>query len=423
MTLATTRSMVDHINDEHLEALPAAEITYVGEISGDFPENSLPTSRELTLKTGAQVVFIRNDMEKRWVNGTLGKIYLADGEKLIVQLEDGTTHEVEPVIWSNIKYEFDEAHNKVIERELGYFKQFPVKLAWALTIHKSQGLTFNDVIIDIGAGAFSGGQAYVALSRCRSLEGLELASTINKRDVFINPAVVNFSRSFNDNALIENALERAKADDLYAESLASFNSGDVSTAFDLFVEAMKSRNEIDNQSVMRLVRRKLSGLMIHKEEAERLSGQLEDDRSRFRSLASEYLAMARECRSEGMDPVPVFANYDKAISISPDYVEAWVEKGTLLAELGDDDEAVDLLQKAYAIDPGYVGAPYELGSVWLRLGDFAQALDWGLIALKIDEKRAATHSLLAEIYKRVGEENAARHHSELARKYRRKKKQ
>lgn len=423
MTLATTRSMVDHINDEHLEALPAAEITYMGEISGDFPENSLPTSRELTLKTGAQVVFIRNDMEKRWVNGTLGKIYLADGEKLIVQLEDGTTHEVEPVIWSNIKYEFDEAHNKVIERELGYFKQFPVKLAWALTIHKSQGLTFNDVIIDIGAGAFSGGQAYVALSRCRSLEGLELASTINKRDVFINPAVVNFSRSFNDNALIESALERAKADDLYAKSLASFNSGDVSTACDLFVEAMKSRNEIDNQSVMRLVRRKLSGLMSHKEEAERLRGQLEDDRSRFRSLASEYLAMARECRSEGMDPVPVFANYDKAISISPDYVEAWVEKGTLLAELGDDDEAVDLLQKAYAIDPGYVAAPYELGSVWLRLGDFAQALDWGLIALKIDEKRAATHSLLAEIYKRVGEENAARHHSELARKYRRKKKQ
>lgn len=423
MTLATTRSMVDHINDEHLEALPAAEITYIGEISGDFPENSLPTSRELTLKTGAQVVFIRNDMEKRWVNGTLGKIYLADGEKLIVQLEDGTTHEVEPVIWSNIKYEFDEAHNKVIERELGYFKQFPVKLAWALTIHKSQGLTFNDVIIDIGSGAFSGGQAYVALSRCRSLEGLELASTINKRDVFINPAVVNFSRLFNDNSLIKSALERAKADDLYAKSLASFNSGDVSTAFDLFVEAMKSRNEIDNQSVMRLVRRKLSGLMIHKEEAERLRGQLEDDRSRFRSLASEYLAMARECRSEGMDPVPVFANYDKAISISPDYVEAWVEKGTLLAELGDDDEAVDLLQKAYAIDPGYVAAPYELGSVWLRLGDFAQALDWGLIALKIDEKRAATHSLLAEIYKRVGEENAARHHSELARKYRRKKKQ
>ena len=422
MTLATTRSMVDHINDAHLEALPAKEITYIGEISGDFPENSLPTSKELTVKTGAQVVFIRNDMEKRWVNGTIGKIYLAEEEKLIVQLEDGSFHNVEPVVWSNIKYEFDEKNNKVIERELGCFRQFPIKLAWALTIHKSQGLTFNDVIIDIGSGTFSGGQAYVALSRCRSLEGMELASTINKRDVFINPAVVNFSRSFNDNALIESALERAKADDLYAKALDAVNRDDVTEAFDLFVDAMRARSELDNQAVMRLVRRKLSRLMHYKEDAARLSAQVEDDRSRFRKLASEYLSMARECRSDGMDPVPVFANYDKAISIAPDYVEAWLERGTYSADLCDDDSAEKSLLKAYELDPTVVDAPYELSRLWLRRGDYVQALDWGLIALRLDEERSLTHSLLAEIYKNAGEENAAARHSELARKFRRRKK-
>lgn len=422
MTIATTRSMVDHINDEHMEALPAAEILYPGVISGDFPENSLPTSKELVLKTGAQVVFVRNDMDKRWVNGTLGKVYVADDEKLLVQLEDGSCHNVEPVIWSNIKYEFDEANNKVVERELGSFTQFPVKPAWALTIHKSQGLTFNDVIVDIGSGTFSGGQAYVALSRCRSLEGLALASTINKRDVFINPAVVNFSRSFNNNELIDDALERAKADDLYAKSLEAMKRDDISMAFDCFVEAMRARSELDNQVVMRFVRARLSRLLQYKDKSLALQKEVDADREKFRHLASEYLAMARECRSEGIDPVPVFANYDKAISISSDYAVAWLEKGTFSAELCDFDEALTSLGKAYELDKGNVVAPYELGKLWLSRGDYVQALDWGLIALKLDEERAATHQLLAEIYKKAGEENAAEHHASLARKLRRRKK-
>lgn len=422
MTIATTRSMVDHINDEHLEALPAAEITYIGEISGDFPENSLPTSKELTLKTGAQVVFVRNDADKRWVNGTIGKVYLADDDRLIVELEDGSCHNVEPVIWSNIKYEFDEDKNKVVERELGSFKQFPVKLAWALTIHKSQGLTFNDVVVDIGSGTFSGGQAYVALSRCRSLEGLALASTINRRDVFINPAVVKFSRTFNDTALIDEALDRAKADDLYAKALAAIDRDDVAGAFDLFVEAMRARSEIGNPAVMRFARSRLSRLLRYKTEAEKLAVQVADHSMTLHRLASEYLSMARECRNEGMDPVPVFANYDKAISIAPDYAEAWLEKGTLSAELGDYDDAVASLGKAYEIDKENVVIPYELGKLWLSRGDCVQALDWGLIALKLDEERSATHQLLAEIYTRVGEENAAAHHASLARKFRRRKK-
>ena len=106
-------------------------------------------------------MFIKNDIDRRWVNGTLGRIYMADEDTLMVELESGEKHVLDPAVWRNIKYEYDEKNHKVIEKELGSFIQYPVKLAWALTIHKSQGLTFNDVVIDIGRGTFSGGQAYV----------------------------------------------------------------------------------------------------------------------------------------------------------------------------------------------------------------------------------------------------------------------
>lgn len=172
MTLATTRNTVDAINDRKLQELPSDEVVCLGSISGDFPENSLPTSIELTLKVGAQIVFIKNDMGKRWVNGTIGRVVEIDEEFLRVEIETGEILTVAPEIWNNIKYEYDEKSRKINEIVLGTFTQFPVKLAWALTIHKSQGLTFNDVTIDFGHGAFSGGQAYVALSRCRSLEGM-----------------------------------------------------------------------------------------------------------------------------------------------------------------------------------------------------------------------------------------------------------
>ncbi len=126
------------------------------------------------MKEGAQVVFIKNSPDRFWVNGTIGTVTTLTQDLLEVRLENGEIHEVEPEKWSNIKYSFDEKTNKIIETELGSFTQYPVKLAWALTIHKSQGLTFNNVIIDLGRGAFTGGQTYVALSRCRSFEGLTL---------------------------------------------------------------------------------------------------------------------------------------------------------------------------------------------------------------------------------------------------------
>ncbi|WP_290393042.1 tetratricopeptide repeat protein, partial [uncultured Muribaculum sp.] len=420
MTLATKRDMVDSINDERLRHLKTPEITYQGTITGEFPENSLPTSMALTLKVGAQVVFIKNDIDRRWVNGTLGRIYMADEDTLMVELESGEKHVLDPAIWRNIKYEYDEKSHKVIEKELGSFVQYPVKLAWALTIHKSQGLTFNDVVIDIGRGTFSGGQAYVALSRCRSLGGLSLLSTINQRDVFVNPEIITFSRSFNDKKLIDSALERAKADDLYSQALDAIERDDAASAFELFISAMRLRNEIDNTVLMRFARMKLSRLSRYRSMVADLQQQVNDDKEKFEKLALEYVSMGDECRREGFDPTPALANYDKALSLCPDCVEAMWGNGRMYVEVGNDEEAIPWFKRVYELRPDEFDAPMSLGEIYMRAGNLSEAMNWFLIALSIDDEIAVVHERLADLYESIGEENAASHHNEMAKKLRKK---
>ena len=211
MTLASRRDTVNTINESHLAELSTEERTFSGVIEGTFPLQNLPTSQELTLKVGAQVIFIRNDRMQRWINGTLGKIAAFGDEYIVVETEDGHSYSLEPEQWENMQYDYDEKEKRIKETVLGTFTQFPVKLAWALTIHKSQGLTFNNIVIDLAGGAFSSGQTYVALSRCTSLEGITLRQPIRLRDIIVNRAVVEFSRSFNDNRLIADALQRANA--------------------------------------------------------------------------------------------------------------------------------------------------------------------------------------------------------------------
>ncbi|MCC8113938.1 MAG: AAA family ATPase [Bacteroidales bacterium] len=257
MTIATRRDMVDHINHTRLESLTTPEHKFVGTINGEFPENSLPTDMELVLKEGAQVVFVKNDPERRWVNGTIGRIVDFGEDGIMVELEDGSKHAVIPETWENVKYEYDEEKQEVTENVIGSYMQYPLKLAWALTIHKSQGLTFDKVIIDVGQGAFSGGQTYVALSRCRSLQGIKLRSTVNARDIFVNQRVVAFSRNFNNQSLIVSALEYAKADDLYHRAAISFNQGEYTKAVDLFTQAVAARSELHLPDVARLLKQKL----------------------------------------------------------------------------------------------------------------------------------------------------------------------
>lgn len=423
MTLATRRDMVDSINDTRLAAIAAPEVTYEGAIKGDFPENALPNSQRLVLKPGAQVVFIKNDPDRRWVNGTLGRVYMASIDKLIVELENGERHDVEQAVWSNIRYRYDERRHTVEEEELGQFIQYPVKLAWALTIHKSQGLTFTNVEIDLGQGAFSGGQAYVALSRCRSLEGLRLKSPVRQRDVFVNPAVVRFASTFNDREAIKSALAKAAADDAYAAAQKALSSGQYAEAFDKFIHAVHLRDETHNPLLMRFARRQLASLSSLNARINAMQRRIDTDTMKFLALAKEYTYLADECRREGMDPTPTLANYDKALSLCPDYAPAWLGKGlTLMTEDGFADEAESCFKEAYRLDKSGFIAPFQLGRLRMKAKEYAEALDWLLVALRIDEKKAPLHDSLAELYTITGSpEDAARHRREAERLRRRPK--
>ncbi len=177
--LMTHNRQVDYVNETELEKLDSKPYTFVAAVTGTFPEESYPTADSLTLKKGAQVMFIKNDPERRFINGTLGEVKSIDKNSIAVRLaESGMIIDVEPMEWQNIRYQFDEESKEISSKQIGRFKQYPLKSAWAITVHKSQGLTFDKAIIDVHA-AFSPGQAYVALSRCRTLDGLVLSSPVS----------------------------------------------------------------------------------------------------------------------------------------------------------------------------------------------------------------------------------------------------
>ena len=232
--LSTRRDSVDFTNQRRLGLLEGKEFEFKGKVEGEFNQNNLPTDELLKLKLGSQVIFIKNDLEKRWYNGTIGKLIEIDGKEITIELEDGLIVNIEEEKWSNIRYRYDNEQDKIIEDEIGSFIQYPIKLAWAITIHKSQGLTFEKVYIDMQGGAFAAGQTYVALSRCRSLEGMTVKTPVAARDIIINDRVVQFMMNTNNKLLIDKELLRSQSakellsayhsyqKELYTESMINF---------------------------------------------------------------------------------------------------------------------------------------------------------------------------------------------------------
>ena len=194
ITIATHNRIVDETNKRKLDELPAELRVYKSDITGDFPNMMMPTEQDLKLKEGAQIMFIKNDAEKKYFNGKIGKIKKLDDEKIIVKFPEGKDVEVKKYTWSNIKYSWNAANKKIDEETVGDFTQFPIKLAWAVTVHKCQGLTFDNVIADL-SGAFSPGQVYVALSRCTSISGLVLKSRVSRSVIKTDPHVIKFSEN------------------------------------------------------------------------------------------------------------------------------------------------------------------------------------------------------------------------------------
>tara|TARA_B100001741_G_scaffold3871_1_gene3350 strand:- start:8942 stop:10081 length:1140 start_codon:yes stop_codon:yes gene_type:complete len=194
MTLTSRKNRAEELNNHKLTYLDSPEELIKSKEFGELNENDLPAPRELKIKQGASVMFIKNDSEGRWVNGTLGTVIeCLDKKKKCIKVKiNSKTHRVEREEWNKVKFTYDDDSDEVLEEVVSSFKQFPIKLGWAVTIHKSQGLTLDSCSVDLGTGAFATGQAYVALSRCRNLNSLHLQRELKISDALVDPDIQDF---------------------------------------------------------------------------------------------------------------------------------------------------------------------------------------------------------------------------------------
>ena len=415
ITLATRRDQVDFINEKKLAELPGEEYVSVGKIEGDFPESSLPTQLNLSIKEQAQVIFIDNDYERRWVNGTIGMVSgIDENGNVYVLLESGVEHLVEPTSWRNYKYKYNEKEKRIEEEIVGTFEQLPIRLAWAITVHKSQGLTFSRVVVDLTGGVFAGGQTYVALSRCTSLEGLVLKSKISSRDIFIRKEIVEFSQIFNNQALIEKSIKESEAELQYGRAAQGIRQGNMKEAVEAFAAAVSKRNELDNPMVQRLLRLKLQALNSQKAQIKALREELHSLRETQKEYAHEYYLMGNECITKAHDANAAIRCFDKALNLNPNYVEAWVRKGVTLLDIGEDYDAQVCLNKAVKLSPKSFKARYNRGKCLLKLKYYDEAILDFQQAVSIKPKHAAAHEYLAEGFRAIGEDELAQRHQDIA---------
>lgn len=236
ITLTSTNDLASVINEERLDRLDEEVHSYRGNVTDEFERRSLPTDEVLHLKVGAQIMLLNNDSEKRWVNGSIGKIVdivpdevqdeLFSYDILIVELSNGKEVEVLPYTWEMYEMRHSKTTNKLVTDVTGSFTQYPLRLAWAVTIHKSQGKTFDNVVIDVGRGTFAHGQMYVGLSRCTSFEGLILKQALQRRHIQMDRRVVTFITSY-QYALAEEALPIEEKVALLESAIASSSTVEV----------------------------------------------------------------------------------------------------------------------------------------------------------------------------------------------------
>ncbi|MCR5711218.1 MAG: AAA family ATPase [Prevotella sp.] len=211
ITLSARNCTVDGINQQRLAEIEAEEYTYEGTVTGKFEEKRFPVDLTLKLKVGAQVMFTRNDQQKRWVNGTIGTVTKLSKDEIQVTTDGGSTYVVPNCSWESYSYEYDKEARKMKKELMGTFTQYPLRLAWAITVHKSQGMTFDKLYLDLSRGMFAAGQLYVALSRVRSLDGLFLSRPIIPQYAHTSREILAYASGYNDEQVINSEIESGKA--------------------------------------------------------------------------------------------------------------------------------------------------------------------------------------------------------------------
>lgn len=419
LTLGTKRQQVARINSERLARLSTELIELKGRIENEFPQQLLPVQETLHLKVGAQVMFVTNDREKRWVNGSLGIVeaYEEGKSQVMVRVSDtGLLCAVEMNSWENIRYRYDEKQEKVLEQVIGHFVQYPLTLAWAVTVHKSQGLTFERLTIDFRDGVFASGQAYVALSRCVSLEGLTLLTPLSYRNFIVRPEIVQFYQQANSPQAIAHARKISDGNRMYVEAAQAWRDGDYLRAIEMLKVAVLQNNQLSNPSIMRLICQKLITVMLQKQQIVRLSDDLQQSQQKLSRMALEHAQLGEECLAEHADHEAALSCFEKALELDAKCLKALIGKGRCLALRDDDRGVITYMRQVVESYPNSVEAQFAYAEMLLGYRATEEAIQPLLKTLSLEPThlQAAKHLLL--IYTDLGDADNIKRYRALVRK-------